>query len=157
MCSIKTVVDPLYEEDTELNVYKGYTIETTNCKPDTTGSSGYGSELMTIIGDYHSEKLNEVEDMNIQSEMESDISQECLLNNHFPDRTKDNFIMCVYCSTIGYKRTGSVNDLNRLCPCVGSEGYVRLAGINRAELVNHRDKMINSRERLNTRLSTLSV
>ena len=87
---------------------------------------------------------------NLQTE--SSVTDASPGNDHFPG-LKDNVIMCVYCSRIHLKRIGSVNDLNRLCPCVGNEGYVRLAGPNK----DHRDNCLSSREWLNARLSTLSV
>ena len=145
VCSLKTETDSLYYESVQIGfkVYKGYTIEESKSKPDTTGSSGYGSEATAQCSDYHANKLVEVEDDQDANDIGSS------KGNFSSCRTEGSVVLtCVYCS-----RTGSVNDLKRLCTCEANEEYIRLAGLNR-ELVNQCDNQLNSR---GTRLSTFSV
>ena len=155
VCSLKTETDSLYYEGVQIGfkVYKGYTIEESKTKPDTTGSSGYGSEATAQCSDYHANKLVEVEDDQDTNDTDS-LSTGSSKGDFSSCRTEGSVVlMCVYCSRIRYERTGSVNDLKRLCTCEANEEYIRLAGLNR-ELVNQCDNQLNSR---GTRLSTFSV
>ena len=130
-CSLKTETNSLHNEDISvgLNIYHGYTIEHAPNKPDTTGSSGYGSEITAQCSDYHSKKLNEVLDEEITNNTNSSSigSMEDVLSDH---QSKEFISICACCSRIHYRRPGSFDNM---CSCISNEEYIKLAGLNHSD------------------------
>lgn len=169
--SIKTQVECFIRQTEEsrelndLNIYEGYTIMDNPDRPDTTGSSGYGSEIATQCTiDYHCNKLNEVSED--ADNCTCDFSSTCTdslngssdheesLGQHKFRLGREQEAGCVMCAVCTRGHCVKASSLTRLCPCVIKEGqeYIRLTALDNDK---HCD---NSKDWLTTsRLSTLSV